>query len=200
MDSLNPDKSSAGNRRRPGLYVLAVAVLLAAVALTALVVPLPASTGTVKPQPVPEFTQSADSQWHNSKPLKWRDLRGKVVLIDFWTFECWNCYRSFPWLHEVEAKFARDDFTVIGIHTPEFKHEHERRRVAEKIKEFKLEHPVMMDNDYRFWRSMNNRYWPAFYLVDKWGQVRGYYIGETHSGTSRAREIEKQIRRLLAES
>ncbi len=200
MDTMKTDRSPAPRRRRSSLYVLAAAAVLAAVVLTVLLAPTPAGSGRVKPQPVSEFTQTAASQWHNSKPLKWRDLRGKVVLIDFWTFECWNCYRSFPWLHEVEEKFAGDDFSVIGIHTPEFQHEHDRRLVAEKIREFKLEHPVMMDNDYRFWRSMNNRYWPAFYLVDKRGQMRGYYIGETHSGTSRARQIEKHIRRLLAES
>ena len=200
MDTSNAENNSGSNRRRPGLYASVAAIALAACALTALMASMPARADEIKPQPVPEFTQAAASQWLNSKPLKWRDLRGKVVLIDFWTFECWNCYRSFPWLHRVEEKFAADDFTVVGIHTPEFDHEHERHRVAEKIKEFKLEHPVMMDNDYRFWRSMNNRYWPAFYLVDKRGQVRGYYIGETHTGSSKARQIERHIKRLLAES
>ena len=200
MNTLNTRESPAYKIRRPGLYALVAAVVLAAVAVAALMAPMPASSGRVKPQPVPEFTQTAASQWHNSAPLKWSNLRGKVVLIDFWAFECWNCYRSFPWLHGVEEKFAGNDFTVVGIHTPEFSHEHDREQLAEKIREFKLEHPVMMDNDYRFWRSMNNRYWPAFYLVDKRGQIRGYYVGETHSGTSRARQIEKHIKRLLAES
>ena len=147
----------------------------------------------------PEFTHQSDSEWINSKPLKLADLRGKVVLIDFWTFECWNCYRSFPWLNTLETKFADKDVQVIGVHSPEFKHEHDRKRVEAKIKEFELHHPVMMDNDFSYWKALNNRYWPAFYIIDKEGVVRGTFFGETHKGDRNAKAIEGLIEELLVE-
>ncbi|MBN3564890.1 redoxin family protein [Aliamphritea spongicola] len=153
-----------------------------------------------QPVPAPALTQTDPLAWLNSPPLSLEDLRGKVVLLDFWTFDCWNCYRSFPWLNSLEETFADDDFIVLGIHTPEFEHEKVRDNVAEKIAEFKLHHPVMMDNDFAYWRAMGNRYWPAFYILDKQGQVRSVYIGETHANTGQANAIEADIRRLLAES
>ncbi|WP_261842470.1 redoxin family protein [Aliamphritea ceti] len=149
--------------------------------------------------PAPALTQTDPQAWLNSEPLSLQDLSGKVVLLDFWTFDCWNCYRSFPWLNALEKTFAGESFTVLGIHTPEFDHEKVRDNVAEKIKEFELHHPVMMDNDFAYWRAMGNRYWPAFYLLDKQGRVRSVYIGETHANTAQANAIEADIRQLLAE-
>ena len=149
---------------------------------------------------LPNFTNDNPDHWFNSEPLSVQELRGRVVLVDIWTFDCWNCYRSFPWLKDLEAKFADQDFQVIGIHSPEFEHEHDPARVASKIKEFGLEHPVMMDNDFAFWRALGNRYWPAYYLVDKQGIIRYLHVGETHSGDARANRIEEQIRALLVES
>lgn len=157
------------------------------------------SSNVVMSAQVPEFTQKSDSQWINSKALNWSELRGKVVLLDFWTFDCWNCYRSFPWLNELEEQFSGQDFAVIGIHSPEFDHEKDIKRVKKKVREFELAHPVMLDNDFAFWRAMNNRYWPAFYLVDKQGKIRGNFVGETHSGTPRAKAISDAINKLLAE-
>ena len=90
--------------------------------------------------PAPEFTQTSAEDWLNSKPLTLASLRGKVVLIDFWTFGCWNCYRSFPWLNAMEKRLQGEDFVVIGIHTPEFDHEKNRYAVSDKIKEFELQH------------------------------------------------------------
>lgn len=151
------------------------------------------------PAQMPEFTQVDEIAWLNSKPLKSSDLRGKVVLIDVWTYGCWNCYNSFPWLRSVEEKFADQDFTVIGIHTPEFDHEKDRDNVVKKIAEFELHHPVMMDNDFAYWRALNNRFWPAYYIVDKQGNIRKGFIGETHEGDRRAKKIEKLIAKLLKE-
>jgi len=150
-------------------------------------------------RPLPEFTNQDPQFWLNSGPLQIEDLRGQVVLVDVWTFDCWNCYRSFPWLKGLEARLSDEPFRVIGIHSPEFEHEHDRARVAAKISEFGLEHPVMMDNDFAYWRALENRYWPAYYLVDKKGVVRHLYVGETHAGDARADLIEEQIRVLLAE-
>jgi thiol-disulfide isomerase/thioredoxin len=150
-------------------------------------------------RPLPEFTSIDPADWFNSKPLVSADLRGKVVLIDVWTFGCWNCYRSFPWLKAMEARLADQPFQVIGIHSPEFEHERDRDNVAAKIAEFGLEHPVMLDNDFAYWRRLHNRYWPAFYLVDKNGTIRHLHVGETHEGDARALRIEQQIGELLDE-
>jgi len=150
-------------------------------------------------RPLPEFTTDNPQFWLNSGPLRVKDLRGQVVLVDVWTFDCWNCYRSFPWLKGLEARLSDEAFRVIGIHSPEFEHEHDPARVAAKISEFGLKHPVMMDNDFAYWRALENRYWPAYYLVDKKGSIRHLHVGETHAGSAGAISIEEQIRTLLAE-
>ncbi len=153
-----------------------------------------------RPYVVPEFTHTDAEDWINSRPLLREDLQGKVVLIDFWTFGCWNCYRSFPWLKKLESRFDADKFMVLGVHTPEFDHEKDRRKVAAKVKEFGLEHAVMIDNDFSYWKAMKNRYWPSFYIIDKAGKVRAAYVGEMRDGAKQASYIERQIESLLAET
>jgi len=152
---------------------------------------------TNPPAQMPEFTQVDPAAWINSKPLSVKDLRGKVILIDVWTYGCWNCYKSFPWLRALEDKFSDQDFQVIGIHSPEFDREKERDNVVKKVEEFMLHHPVMMDNNRAYWRSLHNRYWPAYYIVDKEGSIRDAFIGETHAGDRNAKKIEKLITKLL---
>jgi len=174
-----------------------LAIVFGAILLTSAIT---LAVKTNPPPQIPEFTQTNESAWINSKPLTVNDLRGKVVLIDIWTYECWNCYRSFPWLNDLEKKFAEQEFQVIGIHTPEFDHEKERDNVVEKIKKFMLHHPVMMDNDFAYWRSLNNQYWPAYYIVDKQGKIRGSFVGETHEGDPRAIQIDNLIAKLLKEN
>lgn len=147
----------------------------------------------------PEFPQTSADQWLNSPPLSMASLRGKVVMIDFWTFGCWNCYRSFPWMNEMEARLEGEEFQIIGVHTPEFEHEKVRASIEKKIDEFELRHPTVMDNDFRYWRAMNNRYWPTYYLIDKKGNIRDQFIGETHANTAKAEKIEDRIKELLAE-
>jgi len=148
---------------------------------------------------LPEFTQTTSDKWINASPATVADFRGKVVLLDFWTFDCWNCYRSFPWLNELENYFHDAEFQVIGIHTPEFDHEKVRANIEAKVKEFELHHPIMIDNDFSYWKVMNNQYWPAYYLVDKAGKIRYLFVGETHSGDSNAKAIEAAIKELLDE-
>ena len=130
---------------------------------------------------LPEFTGQTPAEWINSEPLTTADLHGRVVLL------------------ALEERFSDMPFTVIGIHSPEFAHEHRREAVAAKTSEFGLRHPVMLDNDHRYWKALRNRYWPAYYLVDKQGRIRQLYIGETHSGDARALRIETDLRALLAE-
>ncbi|MEQ8799124.1 MAG: redoxin family protein [Salinisphaeraceae bacterium] len=155
--------------------------------------------GTDRHSPAPAFTHTARRDWLNSDPLTWADLRGRVVLLDFWTFMCWNCYRSFPWLTGLEEALSDRPFTVIGVHTPEFEAEKDRARIQERADHFGLHHPIMIDNDHSYWQAMNNRYWPAYYLIDKQGRLRALYIGETHAGSAQARKIRHRIERLLDE-
>jgi len=152
------------------------------------------------PRPAPEFTRQDAAAWLNSKPLRLAQLRGRVVLLDFWAFGCWNCYRSFPWLKSLEERYGAQGLSVVGIHTPEFEHEKQRAKLAAKIEEFGLDHPVMMDNDHAYWQAIGNRYWPTFYLLDKQGRIRAYFIGETHRGDRRAKAVEAAIEKLLAEA
>jgi thiol-disulfide isomerase/thioredoxin len=147
----------------------------------------------------PEFTAQDQRDWINSAPLRWSSLAGRVVLLDFWAFECWNCYRSFPWLRAVEARFTPRGLSVIGIHSPELAAEHDRARVREKAREFKLEHPIMIDDDFRYWKALDNEYWPAYYLIDRRRRIRARYYGETHAGDAQATRIENAVDELLAE-
>lgn len=147
----------------------------------------------------PEFTSRQAADWINSSPLRLTDLRSKVVLVDVWTFECWNCYRSFPWLNDLEARLASRGLQVIGIHSPEFARERDPEAIRRKTVEFGLKHPVMLDNDFRYWNALNNQYWPAYYLIDKQGRIRARFVGETHKDTAQANRIEQAIEALLKE-
>jgi thiol-disulfide isomerase/thioredoxin len=175
-----------------------VYILLIAVASLSLYV-LTTSAKEKSSFQLPEFTQTSADQWINSAPLTRSDLQGKVVLIDVWSYGCWNCYRSFPWIHSLEKRFAKDEFIVVGIHSPEFDREKKRENVVAKTKEFAVTNPVMLDNDFAYWTSLGNQYWPTFYVVDKQGHVRGKFIGETHQGDARAKQAEQIIAELLTE-
>lgn len=177
----------------------AVGLILAAIAVSPQLLSTVQAYDVSRAPAAPEFTHQDPKDWLNSAPVALKDLRGQVVLLDFWTFDCWNCYRSFPWLKSVEKRFADRQLRVIGIHSPEFDHERIRANVAQKVKEFGLDHPVMIDNDYSYWQAIGNRYWPTFYLLDKQGRIRAFYIGETHVGDRRAKKIETRIAQLLSE-
>ena len=183
--------------KRTSLYSLIV--LLTAAFTTILL--LPASGGTLTtPIAAPAFTHTRTDDWLNSPPLNWKQLQGKVVLLDFWTFDCWNCYRSFPWLRSLESRLAPQGLQVVGVHTPEFDHEKVKKNILSKVEEFNLHHPIMIDNDFSYWRAMNNRYWPAFYIIDKKGDIRAAFVGETHENDKQAKKIESLINTLLSES
>ncbi len=155
--------------------------------------------GVTAPAGAPEFTHADANAWINSEPLELGDFKGRVLLIDVWTFDCWNCYRSIPWLKDVEARLGPKGLALLGVHSPEFAHEQERARVVAKVKEFGIGHPVMLDNDFSYWRALGNRYWPAFYVIDKQGHLRGTFVGETHVGDERAKKVEALIAQLLVE-
>ena len=100
----------------------------------------------------------------------------------------------------MESRLEPGGLQVIGVHTPEFDHERIRENVAAKTREFGLQHPVMIDNDFSYWRALGNRYWPAFYIFDKQGRLHATFVGETHEGDRQAREIEAVIKDLLKET
>jgi cytochrome c biogenesis protein CcdA/thiol-disulfide isomerase/thioredoxin len=143
--------------------------------------------------PAPDF--SGIDNWINSEPLALADLRGKVVLVDFWTYSCINCVRTLPYLTDWHAKYKDDGLVIIGVHTPEFAFEKETQNVVNAINRFKIEYAVAQDNDYITWRAYNNRYWPAKYFIDAQGYVR--YV---HFGEGEYEESELVIQQLLAEA
>lgn len=148
----------------------------------------------------PEFTSTSPADWINSPPLTLADLKGHVLLLDVWTFGCWNCYWSFPWLTDLKTRLGHKGLKVIGIHSPEFAHERDGAAVRAKARDFGLTHPILLDNDFRYWKALNNRYWPAYYLIDREGRIRERFIGEIHKGSGQAKEIEGAVEKLLVES
>lgn len=134
-------------------------------------------------------------EWFNSEPLKISELRGKVVLVDFWTYTCINCVRTLPYLRNWHEKYADDGLVIIGVHTPEFEFEKNPDNLAKAIEDYELKYPIVQDNDYATWRAYNNRYWPAKYLIDQNGTIRYRHFGEGEYD-----ETEEMIRKLLGES
>ena len=132
-------------------------------------------------------------QWFNSDPLTIAQLKGKVVLVDFWTYTCINCIRTLPYLKSWHEKYSDQGLVIIGVHAPEFEFEKDAGNVAEAIKDFEIKYPVMQDNDFATWRAYKNKYWPAKYLIDKAGNIR-----YTHFGEGDYDETESAIQELLS--
>lgn len=145
-------------------------------------------------QPAPGLPAKS-TDWLDGKPLQWSGLKGKVVLLNVWTFACWNSYRSLPWIVSLKQKFP--DLEIIGIHSPEFEHEKNRNSLRETMASYKINYPQVLDDDHHYWNQLNNRYWPSFYVVDKNGIILGKFAGETHAGDSQAKSIEDLIEALM---
>jgi thiol-disulfide isomerase/thioredoxin len=129
-------------------------------------------------RPAPELVGL--NKWLNpdDQPLTIAGLRGKVVLVDFWTFDCINCIHTLPYVTKWYDKYKDQGFVVLGIHSPEFAYEHETNNVKDAIKRYNIHYPVAQDNDFATWKAYNNQYWPAEYLIDKKGNIRREYFGE----------------------
>ena len=140
----------------------------------------------------PEF--AGTQEWINSQPLLMQELRGKVVLIDFWTYSCINCIRTLPFLQTWHERYADEGLVIVGVHTPEFEFEKVYDNVVQATQDMGVAWPVVQDNGYSVWRSYNNRFWPAKYLIDKDGVIQYRHFGE-----GRYAETEQEIRRLLAD-
>ena len=144
----------------------------------------------------PDFV--GNSHWFNTPanaPLDLEGLRGKVVLIDFWTYTCINCIRTLPYLRAWDGRYRDRGLTIVGVHTPEFAFERETRNVERAIMQNRLRYPVAQDNDFSTWSAWGNQYWPAKYLIDSRGRVRYAHFGEGEYD-----KTEAAIRALLAEA
>lgn len=172
------------------IFVAAIAASVAA--LTFAAPSLGGDTAVSDQRQAPEF-QGIDT-WLNSQPLTASDLRGKVVLVDFWTYTCINCLNHLPYVQEWNEKYKDKGLVVVGVHTPEFAFEKSTRNVQDAIQRLKIRYAVAQDNGYATWKAFNNQYWPAVYLIDKQGKIVYSHFGEGSYG-----ETEKKIQALLAE-
>jgi thiol-disulfide isomerase/thioredoxin len=134
-------------------------------------------------------------EWLNSPPLTAAGLRGKVVVIDFWTYSCVNCLRTLPYVRAWYEKYKDQGLVMIGVHAPEFAFEKDIGNVRRAVKDLKVDYPVAIDNDYAIWRAFDNRYWPAHYFIDAEGRIRHHHFGEGEYA-----ESEAIIQKLLAEA
>ncbi|NJM73756.1 MAG: thioredoxin family protein [Scytonema sp. RU_4_4] len=139
---------------------------------------------------LPEF--QGINQWLNSAPLTTQNLKGKIVLIHFWTFGCINCQRTLPYVVRWHRQFVGQGLKVIGVHTPEFAFERDVNNVKRALKQHQITYPVPLDNDYKTWNAFNNEYWPHLFLADRQGFIQYDHIGE-----GAYEKTEQTIRQLL---
>jgi thiol-disulfide isomerase/thioredoxin len=177
--------------------LLAVAAALTGLTVTGAIIPgicdeaaRPIVTAATNQQAAPDF--AGISNWFNSKPLHMADLRGKVVLVDFWTYGCVNCVNTLPHVTELYAKYRDKGLVVVGVHTPEFPFERSASNVQAALKRHGISYPVAQDNESRTWNAYGNRYWPAQYIIDQTGR-----IVFQHDGEGRYDEIDRTVARLL---
>ncbi len=128
--------------------------------------------------PLPSLSGAVE--WLNSKPLSAEDLKGKVVLVDFWTYSCINCLRAIPYVRAWAEKYRDHGLVVIGVHAPEFAFERNVDNVRKATATFGISYPVAIDNEYKIWRAFENEYWPAHYFIDAKGQIRYHHFGEAN--------------------
>ncbi len=158
-------------------------------------VKIPEKEKTEKDKKYPRAPDFAGiEKWINSEPLKIEQLRGKVVLVDFWTYTCINCIRTLPYLKEWDKKYRDKGLVIVGVHTPEFEFEKKYENVLKAVNDYQLKYPVAQDNNYVTWNLYQNRYWPHKYLIDIDGYIRYDHIGE-----GAYEETEKMIQLLLKE-
>ena len=160
---------------------------------TVVALPAKAASGLPVEGSMPPLTGAVN--WLNSAPLSPEDLRGKVVLVDFWTYSCINCLHALPHVRSWHEKYRDKGLVVVGVHTPEFGYEKNVASVKKALADLGVTFPVAMDNDYVIWRAFNNRYWPAHYFVDAQGRIRFHHYGEGEYEHS-----ERVIQQLLLEA
>ena len=172
--------------RYAGLVLLTLFALL----------PLRAATaGDVKPKPAPALPETGWLNTSGNKPLRLQELRGKVVLVEFWTFACYNCKNVLPHVKRWHERYQKQGLVVIGVHTPELSFERSEQNVRKAMQEQGITFPVVLDNDFATWKRYDNHYWPAIYLIDSKGQIVYLAIGEGNY-----ERTETRIQQLLQEA
>jgi thiol-disulfide isomerase/thioredoxin len=126
-------------------------------------------------------------------------MRGKVVVVEVWAFECVNCVRTIPWVKETRARLGERGLEFVGVHSPELESEYDKSGVREHVLKHGLDFPQFLDNDHVYWRALKNEYWPTFHLVDRCGRIRGQIVGEVHAGQPSGERMEAALQALLAE-
>ena len=144
----------------------------------------------LKGKDAPEFSRIEG--WLNSQPLTMAKLKGKVVMLDFWTFDCINCQHALPHVRQLNAKYSGEKFVLVGVHTPEFDFERNRDNIEDAVKRFGITYPVALDNENATWKLYGNEYWPRQTLVDVSGKVRWEHVGEGDY-----EEIDEMVQELL---
>lgn len=150
------------------------------------------TAGAFEGRRVPEITSPS---WINSEPLPPEALHGRVVLVEFWTFGCYNCRNVEPKIKAWHERYSPDGLVVLGIHSPEFSYERNVESVRDYVRDHRIDYPVIIDNDFSNWNRFGNKFWPAVYLIDKRGIIRYLRVGE-----GGYRDTERMIESLLAES
>jgi len=145
----------------------------------------------------PEFPSQSPKDWIGT-PQSLKALVGKVVILDIWTFGCINCVRTIPWVKEMEKRYGERGLVIVGVHTPEFAQEKVRKNVEAAVREHALDaHSHFLDNQMRYWRALDNEYWPAIYVVDPEGRIRDSAFGEIHIGDRRDKDLSRLVETLL---
>jgi thiol-disulfide isomerase/thioredoxin len=174
--------------------IVVVAALAYATGLTKLMLNSFGSSDEYKSSESVSAPELAAGDWINSEPLKLSDLRGRVVLIEFWTFGCYNCRNTLPFVKSWDDRYRAKGLTVIGVHSPEFDEERKVENLRGAVSSLGIGYAVVTDNDYQTWKAYNVEAWPTFFLLDKQGRIRWMHVGEGNYD-----EAERQIQKLLAE-
>ena len=189
---MTPRREFGDNASEALILVLGPVFLILLLALG-----LDAWTGyPLKPRPAPALPESGWLNTPENKPLRLEELRGKVVLVEFWTFACYNCRNQLPYVKAWHEKYASQGLVVIGVHTPELAHERDPDNVKKAVRELGITFPVVLDNDFATWRRYDNEYWPAAYLIDTHGKIVYVAIGEGdyERTEARIRELLRQVK------
>ncbi|HYP71623.1 MAG TPA: thioredoxin family protein [Variovorax sp.] len=173
--------------------LLAVALVASAAALGFAVPPRAAADGTIGEQKAAPAFEGIDT-WINASPLTLDELKGKVVLVDFWTYTCINCLDHLPYVKDWYAKYKDQGLVVVGVHTPEFAFEKSTANVQAAVTRLKIPYAVAQDNQYATWKAFDNHFWPAIYLIDRQG-----HVVYSHFGEGRYAQTERKIQSLLAQ-
>jgi thiol-disulfide isomerase/thioredoxin len=176
-----------------GIVIVAASVYATGLTKT-LLGPFRSSSTEYKSSESATAPELAAGDWINAEPLKLKDLRGRVVLIEFWTFGCYNCRNTLPFVKEWDHRYREKGLTVIGVHSPEFDEERDVGNLRRQVVSLGIRYPVVSDNDYQTWNAYKVEAWPTVFLLDKQGRIRWMHVGEGNYD-----QAEQLIQKLLAE-